>query len=134
MFEYGACARRTFDAARATLTVEKGAWQRRAHIPLNASEVQEAFRKIEGIGFWSYPTEYRLEPASEAAYYVDPHPSYRLEVTSRGRTKAVSWSDPHLGPVSAEGERLRGVARLIEGTIEEKEGSQRLPRPPGLCL
>jgi hypothetical protein len=135
VFEYGACARHTFDAARGTLTVKQGDdWQRSARVSLDADEVQEAYRKIEGTELWSYPTEYRLEPASEDAYYIDPHPSYRLEVTSRGRTNAVSWSDPHLGPVSAEGERLRGLAQLIEDMIEEKEGSQRLAHPPGLCL
>jgi hypothetical protein len=128
VFAYGVGARNVLDTGAGTFTKDLIADPPvTARLRLTDEELGRIDRRLEAMDFWSYPRRY--ETIGEGGR-MEPHSSYRWEVTTGDGTKVVLWEDA----VSNGDERaaaLRSLARLIQNMIESKAAYKAMPAPSG---
>jgi hypothetical protein len=77
-----------------------------------------------------------FESASRVAdsYVCEPSTDYRLEVTSNGKTHAVSWSDCSLPETTEERRRIKALTTGILESFQTMSSVKRLRRSDIICL
>lgn len=128
VFSYGVGARNVLDTGSGTFTKDLIADPPvTAPLRLSGRELSRVARMLQDIDFWSYPPVYRT--AGDGGH-MQPHQSYRWEVTTSGGTKVVRWEDDVFnGDERAAG--LRRLARLVRRMIESKPAYKAMPEPSG---
>ena len=96
---------------------------------LGAGEMARISRKMDEIGFFSYPAVLTV-PRAERGGQMTPFASYRLAIKTEAGTKVVAWDDA-FGSDDERALGLQGLARLIESIIVARPDYRRLPEPQG---
>jgi hypothetical protein len=130
VFAYGVGARNVLDTTRETFVKDMvTASPITIAMQLSASDMARISRKMDEIGFFSYPAVFTV-PVTGGGGEITPFVTYRFAVTTDAGTKVVEWADK----IPSDDERARGLrslARLIERIIVAKPDYRKLPEPPG---
>ena len=130
LFAYGVGAENVLDTAHGTFTKDMiAASPITVAMTLDEEELARIAAGLVAIDIWSYPSVYTTAVTAEGGW-MEPHPTYRFEVTTARGTKVVEWEDAvwNSDPRAA---KLRGLARLILRIVEARPEYQKLPPPTG---
>lgn len=97
---------------------------------LTEEELEIIHRKMVEIGFFQYPTVFRVRvPPWDSIGIVTPYSTYIFKVVSHGVVvKQLRWDD-EICNENERAENLRELIRLIIEIIESKPEYQRMPKP-----
>lgn len=104
-------------------------------IVLSEQELAAIRQKVEAIRFFDYPERFAVTPPPGSPVSLQiPSIAYTFTVQLDGRVKTVTWNDKAGGATSADADRLRELARLIEQIVTARPEFQQLPQPEFGCL
>ena len=130
VFAYGVGAKNVLDTTRGTFTKDMiMASPITVPLRLSASELARVSRKMDEIGFFSYPADFSV-PVAAGGGEITPFVTYRFAATTDAGTKVVKWADK----APSDDERalgLRSLAGLIESIIVAKSAYKKLPGAEG---
>lgn len=97
---------------------------------LTEEELEIIHRKMVEIGFFQYPTVFRVRVSPwDSICIVTPYSTYIFKVVSHGVViKHLRWDD-EICNENERAENLRELIRLIIEIIESKPEYQRMPKP-----
>ena len=130
VFAFGPGAKNVLDTTRGTFTKDMIlASPVTVPMTLTAEETARIAGRLAAIDLWSSPEVYSTAETGEGGW-MEPHASYRFEVTTARGTKIVEWEDA-VSSSDPRAAKLRSLARLIQGIITSKPEYRSLPEPEG---
>lgn len=129
-FDAGLCGIGTLDTAAGTFArkIESDQPARVIMLTLPAQDLAAIRQKVAAIGFFDYPENFAVTPASgSAGTMFAPSITYTIEVQLEGQRKRVVWNDDIRGATTPEAENLRVLIGTIENAIQSTPEYRGLP-------
>lgn len=97
---------------------------------LTEEELDRIHQKMLEIGFFQYPTSFRVRVLPwESRCIVEPYSSHHFKVISHGHVVKQLWWDDEICNENEKADNLRELIRLICEIIESKPEYEKLPEP-----